>query len=77
MNNNVIPASNYIPGLGEEFYITADELDPSIPLGNGSYLQANKVSFQAQSTATDVPTLVSNFNTLLTNMIASGVMAAQ
>ncbi len=75
MDSEIVPASTYIPGLGEEFYITADELDPSINLGSG-YLQANKVAHQAQSTASDVAGIVADFNTLLTNMITAGVMAS-
>lgn len=73
MNNEMEPAKNYVPGLGTEFYIAADEIDPS---GLSGYLQANKVAHQDASTASDIAGLVTDFNTLLSNMQAAGVMAA-
>lgn len=73
--SNVTSAKNYIPGLGDEFLITADGIDPEV-FNSLGYLQANKVAYQAHSVATDAAGIVTDFNTLLDKLVAAGIMAA-
>jgi hypothetical protein len=52
---------------------TAAQIDTAISNANGA-LQATKSAVLADSVAADVPGIVANFNTLLSNLRAAGIM---
>lgn len=62
--NITTPASKYIPGLGDAFFVQAAEI-------------GFQIANQPHSTAVDIAHLLADFNALLDKLVAAGIMKAQ
>lgn len=60
--------------LNQKNWLKLNASSTPTPIAQGTIVTANKSATQAASVATDVPTLLADFNALLVKIKAAGIM---